>query len=283
MQKLIRLGGLLILGLALIVPTFAGDEKKEAKKDTTAEKAGDKGKTDDLSDDKDEKKSEKSPKKGTKKGKAEHKEKFPYNPRLFFVGKMTQMDANSPNDFTVQTKIQVPNPDGINHMNRLQLQLAQQQQQFAQARDFQGKQNAANAIQRTQLEIVQAQANLYRLQEMDVRLRAAENMQVRWANPPPDYDDKGNLKKYTKDELKALRGTEGLPGYKGDREALQKDQYVRVYLKPSAAANKYAPKATTKGKKKGPTPAPITPPDDVTGVQDRPEVLVIEILADAKQ
>jgi hypothetical protein len=283
MQKLIRLGGLLILGLALIVPTFAGDEKKDAKKATAAEKAGDKGKTDDLSDSKDEKKSEKSSKKGTKKGKAEHKEKFPYNPRLFFVGKLTQMDANSANDFSVQTKLPEPNPDGINRMNQLQLQLVQQQQQFLQANNFQGKQNAANAIQRTQLAIAQAEPNLIRYKDVDVRLRGAENMQVRWANPPPDYDDKGNLKKYTKDELKALRGTEGLPGYKGDKESLQKGQYVRVYLKASAAANKYATKTKTKGKKKGPAPTPITPSDDVTSVQDRPEVLVIEILADAKQ
>jgi hypothetical protein len=283
MQNLIRLGGLLILGLALIVPTFAGDEKKDPKKGATADKAGDKGKTDDLSDDKEEKKAEKSPKKGAKKGKDDHKEKFPYNPRLFFVGKVTQLDANSPSDFTVQTKIPELNPDGINRLNQLQLQLAQQQQQFAQARDFQGKQNALNAIQQTQLAIAQAQPNLYRYKDMDVRLRAAENVQVRWANPPPDYDDKGNLKKYTKEELKALRGTEGLPGYKGDKEALQKGQYVRVYLKASAAANKYAPKAPSKGKKKAPTPAPITPPDDVAGVQDRPEGLGIEILADAKQ
>jgi len=168
-------------------------------------------------------------------------------------------------------------------MAQLQLQLTQQQQQFLQANNFQGKQNAQNAIQQTLLAIAQAERNLYRLKDVDVRLRAAENLQVRWATPPPDYDDKGNLKKYTKDELKALRGTEGLPGYKGDKESLQKGQLVRVYLKASAAANKYAPKTTTKGKKKGPTPAPITPPDDVTGVQDRPEVLVIEILAEAKQ
>jgi hypothetical protein len=281
MQKLIRLGGLMVLGLALIVPTFAGDEKKSAKK--AAEIAGEKGKTDDLSGDRDEKKAEKSPKKGAKKGKDEHKEKFSYNPRLFFVGKLTNLDANSPSDFIVQAKMPEPNPDGINHMNRLQLQLAQQQQQFAQARDFNGRQNAANAIQRTQLEIVQAQANLVRYKDVDVRLRAADNMQVRWANPPPDYDEKGNLKKYTKEELKALRGTEGLPGYKGDRDVLQQGQYVRVYLKPSAAANKYVPKTTTKGKKKAPAPTPITPPDDVVGVQDRPEVLVLEILADVKQ
>jgi hypothetical protein len=285
MQNLIRLGGLLILGLALIVPTFAGDEKKDTKKDAAVEKAGDKGKTDDLSDSKDEKKSEKSPKKTTNKGKDDKKEKFPYNPRFFVVGKLTQLDANSPNDFTLQVKVPEVNPDTVNRLNQLNLQLAQQQQQWAQARDLNGKRSAANAMQSTQLEMVKAQANYYRYKDQDFPLRAAENLQVRWAFPPPDYDEKGNLKKYTKEELKALRGTEGLPGYRGDKEVLQKGQVVRAYLKQSAAATKLqkaSQKAPAKGKKTAPATTPEAP-DDVAVVQDRPEVLVIEILAEPKQ
>lgn len=280
MHSLFRLSGLLILGLALIVPSFAGDEKKAPKKKGAAvEKKDD----DDLTA---EKPSKEVPKKDTKKkagkkSKVEAKPKFPYNPNHYFDGKLTQLEANSQKDFTVQVKVPEPNPDGYNRMAQLQMQLLQQQQQFAQARDFNGKRNALNSINNTQVQMVQAQGNLIRFKDTDVKMRAADNVQVRWVYPPPDYDEKGNVRKYKKDELKALRGDEGLPGYKGEYEALQKGQYVRVYLPkqpPTQLRKGYGAKLKGMKGKKAATPA-----DDELGVQDRLEAVVIVILAEPKQ
>jgi hypothetical protein len=270
MTGLIRLSGLLILTLAFIVPSFAGDENKATKKE--------KGKTDataaqkDKTDDTDEKK-------GDKKGKdKEEKEKFTYNKNFYLIGKMTQMDPNSQRDFTLQVKVPELDQGTVNRLNQLQQQLAQQQQQYLQARDLNGKRNAANAIRNTQIEMVKAQANLYRPKDVDVKLRAAENVKVRWKDPPPDYDDKGNLKKYTPAEKKALMDP-GLPGYRGEIDGLRTGQIVQVFLAKSHSYMKYNTKG--KGIPKGiPKKAKKVEDDDETGVQDRPEVLVLVILAE---
>src|SRR5262245_56009207 len=228
MRVLIRLGGLLALSLALIAPSFAEDQKPgdKTKGEDDVEKQADK---------------DKKEKKGVKKGKDdEPKEKFTYNQRYFLDGKLTQMDAASQRDFTLQVKVPEPNPDGIRHLQNLQKQLIQQQQQFFRTRP-QDRGGIAQQIQNTQAEILKAQGNLVRFKDQDVKLRAAENMKVRWNFPPPDYDDKGNLKKYTKEELKALKDP-GLPGYRGEFDALRTGQIVRVYLAKQHAYMKGAAK-----------------------------------------
>jgi hypothetical protein len=289
MHSLFRLSGLLILGLALIVPSFAGDgkDKKAPKKGAAVEKKDDDDLTAEKPAAKDTKKDAKkdTKKKAAKKAKAEPKPKFPYNHNYYFDGKLTQLEGNS-KDFTLQVKVPEPNPDGLNRMAQLELQLFQQQQQFAQAQNFQGRQSALNAIQQTQLQMVQAQGNLIRLADRDVKMRAAENVRVRWANPPPDYDDKGRLKKYTEAEKKALRGDEGLPGYKGEYDALQRDQYVRVYLPkqpPAQLRKNYAKNYATKlkGMKGKKRVAPTE--DDELRLRDRLEAVVIVILSEPKR
>jgi hypothetical protein len=276
MKSLIRLTGLLVLGLALIVPSFAGDEKK-------GKEAGvGKVKNDDDPDDtKDEKKPTKKP---TKKPAKKAEKKFTAQPN--FLGKLTQMDANSQRDFTVQVTLYEPNPDGFNRVAQLQQQLAQQQLQFAQARDLNGKRNVANAMRNTQVEIAKASQpqHLYRPKNVDVKLRAVEDIKIRWKDPPPDYDDKGNLKKYTKEELKALRGNEGLPGYKGEYDALRQGQTVAVYLVQKDAL-KSLKGANLKGSKgKGPPQkAKKITEDDEVDLQDRHEVRMIVIMAEPKQ
>jgi hypothetical protein len=277
MHNLIRLAGLLILGLALIVPSFAGEEKK-AKGDEVGKAKGD-AKKDDFGDD--IKEDKKNPKKTPKKTSPKKEEKKTSTARANFMGKLTQMDANSQRDFTVQVTVYEPNPDGFNRVAQLQNQLLQQQQQFLRLgpRDFQGRQNTANAIRNTQFEIVKAQQpqNLYKPKHVDVKLRATDDMKVRWNYPPPDYDDKGNLKKYTKDELKALRGDEGLPGYKGEMDALRQGQMVAVYLlQKNALKGLNTGKGPPKGGKK------ITEDDEV-GLRDRHEVKMIMILSEPKQ
>jgi hypothetical protein len=70
-------------------------------------------------------------------------------------------------------------------------------------------------------------------------------MKVRTLSPPVDYDDKGNVKKYTAKELKKLRGKGNLPGYPADFDSLREGQAVKVYLAKPKAAKK---KAGKKGK-----------------------------------
>jgi len=51
---------------------------------------------------------------------------------------------------------------------------------------------------------------------------------VRTLKLPLAFDDKGNPRKYTPQELKDLKGTEGLPGYTADISDLKAGQIVRV-------------------------------------------------------
>src|SRR4051794_16150552 len=65
----------------------------------------------------------------------------------------------------------------------------------------------------------------------DIDMQASDHVTVRLQNPPVDYDDKGNPKKYTKEELKELKGPDPkLPGYTGDYSYLKKGQVITVYL-----------------------------------------------------
>lgn len=66
----------------------------------------------------------------------------------------------------------------------------------------------------------------------DVDFHAAENMIVRFLQPPIVYDEKGDHKKYTKQELSDMRGLDGsLPGYEGQRADLESGQVVKVTLR----------------------------------------------------
>jgi hypothetical protein len=97
-------------------------------------------------------------------------------------------------------------------------------------------------------------------------LHATENIVVRRLNPPFEYDDKGYPKKYSKDELQALRGKDtSLPGYTARREDLQPGQMVKMYL------------VRAKTGKKEDAPVVAVAEDDLKG----PPVRMILILADS--
>jgi len=63
-----------------------------------------------------------------------------------------------------------------------------------------------------------------------VDLSPADDMQVRTAAPPPQFDEKGNRRKPTPKELKELKGEGNLPGYKSDLSSLKKGQEVVCYV-----------------------------------------------------
>jgi hypothetical protein len=63
--------------------------------------------------------------------------------------------------------------------------------------------------------------------ELDVQ----EKVIVRRQNLPFEYDDKGNPKEFTKEQIAELRGKDtSLPGYRAKYGDLQQGQTVRVYL-----------------------------------------------------
>jgi len=99
----------------------------------------------------------------------------------------------------------------------------------------------------------------------NIELEAAEDMKVRMANPPMEYDEKGRPKRYTSKELKELKGSSALPGYPGDFENLKTNQVVQVYL----AKPKTAPKPAARPKP-GAEKEPL--------LEEKPKVVMVVVL-----
>jgi hypothetical protein len=64
-----------------------------------------------------------------------------------------------------------------------------------------------------------------------VEQRLADEVKIRSAVPPEQFDDKGSIKKYTREELKELKGPDPrVPGYKADRDSIEKGRTVMVQV-----------------------------------------------------
>jgi hypothetical protein len=64
-----------------------------------------------------------------------------------------------------------------------------------------------------------------------VEWQAIEDVKVRMLNPPPKFDDKGRIRRYTAKELKELKGEDKkTPGYPAEFSDLKQGQYVQVTL-----------------------------------------------------
>ena len=66
--------------------------------------------------------------------------------------------------------------------------------------------------------------------KQDVKVMTIDDVKVRTKNPPVQYDDKGNKKKFTSKELKELKGDPKLPGYSAEFNDLKQNQVVEVSL-----------------------------------------------------
>lgn len=76
-------------------------------------------------------------------------------------------------------------------------------------------------------------------QFLPMQLQFADNMEVRWAQPPAQFDNKGKPIKLTQKMLKDLKGPDAKkPGYSATLEDLREGQFVVVYFvagpKPAA-------------------------------------------------
>lgn len=128
-----------------------------------------------------------------------------------------------------------------------QVSLAQRQAAFAQLqmraalarRDPNGVVQARQLLAQAQVQAVQASARLYRTNTVrrDFEVQAIDDVQVRISRPRPQFDDKGELKrKFSKAELKELKGDPKLPGYQAAFGDLSTEQVVRVTLVRKADA-----------------------------------------------
>ncbi len=254
-----RSTGLLLGFFALslfLLPALTAQEKKADKKDVADEKK----------ETKDEKKDPDKP----EKKEAAVKEKKPPEEKLqhgaVVKAKIISMKPDSAHDFTIEW----PMPDPQKIMN---LQMWQTQQMISIMQD----RNPVNRTQRMyqfQMQLAQKQANeTYTMKPVDVR--ATDDCKVRIMYPPVQYDDSGNLKKWTKKELDKLRAGSKLPGYPADFDLLKTGQFVELYLAkphPSLPSKEKNPKVAAKKKKDEDAPDPM----EIA----RPEVVMIVIWAE---
>lgn len=100
---------------------------------------------------------------------------------------------------------------------------------------------------------------------------STDDAKVRLTDPPPAYDDKGNIRKRTPEELRALKGDSKLPGYGADWNDLRQGDVVRLTLvkKKEVRHPDAKPKDDPKSKDAGADPLG----------DDAPEVSLIEILS----
>ncbi len=103
-----------------------------------------------------------------------------------------------------------------------------------------------------QQRMIQAQAQLYTMESktQDVELEALEDALVRTARPREQFDEKGRIKKFTKAELKELKGDPKQPGYKAEFSDVQVERIIRVTLVRKKGAAVKAPRRPKKGKDK---------------------------------
>jgi hypothetical protein len=183
------------------------------------------------------------------------------------VGKVTRVNhAVRTLNVQVRYKVTTPNQDALRQLAQLQRQEVAQQlelrnataraaqeqmRRLAQSRTNRGRYSPPNVsyvhqaqqrLRDTANRMAQTRRNLYRIEEKqkDVPLEAAEDAKVRVSRPPIEFDNKGRLRQYTKEELAALKGKEKLWGYPADFERLAVGQTVRAYVaRDSSAADEF--------------------------------------------
>jgi hypothetical protein len=124
-----------------------------------------------------------------------------------------------------------PNPQAqANYAKQYQQLLAKQTEVMRTANIVQRRQKMVELMQAAQN--LQRQANdLIRVKEVKhkIDLKLDDDVKVRTPSPPTAFDDKGNVKQYTPDELKELR-KDKLPGYPSDKEELRQGQTIYVQV-----------------------------------------------------
>jgi hypothetical protein len=166
-----------------------------------------------------------------------------------FTGKL-KSTPGSDRSFTLTVEyshLELKNPNqlpknnpALKNLTKDVQKVARLQQQVANAKKPQDQvkrlQELQNAVAQLQLQAARADVNIQQLfktvtNKKDIDFRAAEEVKVRTLNPPVTFDEKGNVKKYTREELKELKGKDSnLPGYESSFDQLQAGQVLKVTL-----------------------------------------------------
>jgi len=220
-----------------------------------------------------------------------------------FVGTLKSTPGTDRNFVvTVETQKLVPtgkNPPRINGNNsanrviQLQNNMLRDQQQLLSARTpqqrMQYQQRLLRDQQQLQNAIVQLQLRASSLPpgykvdtvKQDVEFQAAEAVKTRTMVLPEAFDDKGNPKKYKKEELDELKGKDKTaPGYESSLEKLEAGMKVRVVLGPAPAPAKKDVKDKEKEKDKDVKENKDVDKDDVAA-DKRMQAKMIVVLEEA--
>jgi hypothetical protein len=235
----LHLGSGLLLGLLLLSPGLAADEKKPAAKDDKTKHVD----SDTL-------------------------------PNGSYTGKMLDM-VDQDGNFTAQVDITHYEPKDPKHpeahakamqaVTRDQERVAQLEHEYATAKKPQEQAKKLKQLEnaQTQLErqIEKAAQDIKKvIEQKTVDFQLSRDVKVRVMALPPRFDDDGKIKPYTDEEKKALKGENAnLPGYEAKLSDLNAKDVVRIRLwhpmKEKAAdttsdAEKDKPKDATPGQKK---------------------------------
>lgn len=132
------------------------------------------------------------------------------------------------------------NPQEANRIRQQMSRLMAQAQQRAAQEAARQRQQILQRIQQQQRQAIQqAQRNRGKggtggvkvtTESRDVMVELAATPYIRSMNPPFAYDEMGNPKQYTKEELAKLKGNSKLPGYKAELTDLKEGAIVQLTM-----------------------------------------------------
>jgi hypothetical protein len=189
---------------------------------------------------------------------------------------------------TIQIEYQIYKPNDknkggkANNLQRQQEQLLREQQEVLRSRNpaelVRRLQQLQARVQRLQAQQLKGQKDLFKVEKphKDFDLEAVENVKVRLAQLPVEYDEKGYPIKHTDKELKERKGPDPkLPGYTASIEDVKVGQTVKLTL----ARKKPAPKPADKDKDQ----KNDKDVDKDAAADNHPDVTMIVILKDADE
>jgi hypothetical protein len=156
-----------------------------------------------------------------------------------------------------------PNTSAQNNLMRDYQRMMQEQNRLAGSRNPRQMQqhmnNMMNLQNRINMDMMRAMntnpnnppfIQKHHLKDFDFEMQ--ENVVYRKKNLPQEYDDTGNIKKYTKEEIAKLRGkNEPKDTYSATADEFHPGQYVWVYLKaPKKASSSSSSSSSTSTKTK---------------------------------
>ncbi len=152
-------------------------------------------------------------------------------------------------------------------------------------------QQLQGAVAQFQNNLARTQANMFQVVQatQKVDFQVDEKVKVRVKNLPEQFDDKGNIKKYTKEELTELKGKDkNLPGYESSIDAIKPGQILQVALvvhkkpKPLSTSPSASGKEISTDKAKDKDAVKEAPkPAEEASVEHRLQVVTIMIVKDS--